>query len=1260
MRSIIDSYIQQTLEKPWKESGKNLSLEGIPGGSCGFFIAALSKMESQTSMVVVTSSNLEAETLSAELQSFIDAGSILYLPGYEAIPYDFSGWSSDITAERIPALYRIISGEKVVAVTSIDALIRKMPPIATFAGNSLELFVNQEIPPRTVEERLVAMGYTRVDRVEVPGDFTRKGELLDLFPANLSDPLRLDYFDDQIESIRTFHPDSQLAMGSVDRAMVLPACEVILDPGNSRDLINQLIALRDQNENRSIELPVWVDASLTSGEDYGEDDAESTTPPEAKITEFQLNQLLHPGVEELFPLVMEGVGLASFFQHDTILVQINPDRIETRVERIWREFNELHAEESSVKYALPPQALLMETPLVFNGISGRLNLSSTGFASGNREVPDSTDAAAGAPPARRWNLESPPRFRGRIRDIRQSILDIFQKGNRVLITSPYPAQVRRIAGIFRSEEGIPVTVDDSEKTSLLPDLNQKSGLWIVKGSLQEGFALPDAQLYIWSDTDLFGRSYRSNRRFKGSASSPIESFLDLKEGDYVVHVNYGVGQFHSLERVKAAGRERDFLVLEYADDDRLYVPLDQISLVQKYASPMESPKLDSLGKASFKKVKERVEKRVEEFAQELIKIYAIRMSQQGLAFPEDTAWQDEFESEFPYSETPDQLAAIESVKRDMESVRPMDRLICGDVGYGKTEVAIRAAFKAVMSGRQVIFIAPTTILAMQHHRNFSQRFTDYPIKVDWISRFRTRGEINGVKRSLREGEVDIVIGTHALLARDMHVKNLGLLIVDEEQRFGVAQKEAIKNMKKLVDVLTLTATPIPRTLHMSLVGIRDVSIIQTPPQDRLPVRTYVMEDSEPILTEAIRREVERGGQVFYLHNRVETIHIVAERLRSLMPDLSFAVLHGQMEDDQIEDVLLDFLERRYEVLVTTTIIESGIDMPNVNTLIIDRADTFGLAQLYQIRGRVGRSNRQAYAYLFFPEKRALTETAQKRLNTILEYQELGSGFKVAMRDLEIRGAGNVLGREQSGDIVEVGYELYVKLLDEAVRRYKGEKVEADVRTAINLKSDFFIPEDYIVDVRQRIEFYKRYEAASGIHQVVHIASEMENRFGTAPPAARVFILLEKIRTIASRGGFESVYEEDKPRICFKAGEHFRIPPPHLILIMQRYPALTVQPGQTDTLFFLPEGEGEEMMSEVLSILLKLTDPLLDEEDREEAQFWDGWYKAYQVQSGERRASRTEPIKKLDKNVTATRAGRAKKGASASFPAKPTGKKRGKR
>ena len=1026
------------------------------------------------------------------------------------------------------------------------------------------------------------MGYERVDRVEITGEYSVKGSIIDVFPVNLELPVRVEFFDDEIETIRFFNPDSQISQEKTNSCELLPAGEIVLSGEESTDLIE---ILNGNSYDSSLERPPWI-------HDFIENYSVETNNPKIQL----LSQLQHAGLDELFHLVTEEKSFLDCFSLAPLTLVYPQTAVRERMLQIKREFHTLFEQSSKTKICLPVDKflrddLLNETNKVYY-FDEVANLERT-EGNNHSSLPDENvtikDSSAGPIIIKSHN------FRGRLGEIREYAKGIADTGGQVCITSPYSAQLNRLSGIFQNVDGMTIKVQ-SEKRALPLQFKKKGIIYIARAALRHGFSIPDLNFHLWSDADIFGRSYKRRTRFKKTLSAPLDSFIDLKENDCVVHVNHGVGRFLKLERVCAAGRERDFLVLEYADRDRLYVPLDQISMVQRYISPNDKPRLDSLGKSSFKRIKERVEKRIEELAGELIQLYAIRMSRKGYTFPPDTLWQEEFEADFQYEETPDQISAIEAVKNDMETSRPMDRLICGDVGYGKTEVAIRAAFKAVIAGKQTAIIVPTTILALQHFTTFKERFRNYPINLDIISRFRTRSEITAIKKKLAAGEIDVIIGTHALFAEDIRMKNLGLFIIDEEQRFGVVHKETIKKYKKTVDVITLSATPIPRTLHMSLVGIRDLSIIQTPPQDRLPVRTYVIKNSDSVLKEAIFREIERRGQVFYLHNRVDTIEYAAERIRSLLPQVSLTILHGQMHEENIEDTLLDFLNKKYDVLVTTTIIESGIDMPNVNTLIVDRADTFGLSQLYQIRGRVGRSNRQAYAYLFYPTDRIMNEKAQRRLNTIQEYQELGSGFKIAMRDLEIRGAGNILGKEQSGDIMDVGFELYVKLLDKAVNRLKGTHQDEEIRCILGLNDDFFLPEEYIPDTRQRIEFYKRFEAAVNIQEVEKLASEMNDRFGKAPEYAANFIKIEKIRTLAQNIGFESIFEEESGRIRLMAGDNIRIPSEHVINTLKEENRLKLVPGNPGVLYFEPGAKKRIKLQELTDILFQLALPIHKKED----------------------------------------------------------------
>ncbi|MCB1172118.1 MAG: transcription-repair coupling factor [Leptospiraceae bacterium] len=1096
-------------------------------------------------------------------------------------------------------------------ITSAVAMMRRMPLLQSIADRRLELRVGDCIALPNLIQGLVEIGYHRVPRIEQSGEFSVRGEIVDVYPVQLDKPLRLEFFDDELERLQIFDIDSQLSHQRIDAASVFAAAEYCLDPAASAQL-QQRIETHLADPEVQPHLPAWVASA-------------------AAQSDAALNQHHHPGLHELVPLLFDTVTQAQNLNGARYLI-LEADKVLEQSRRLRFEYEQAW-QTNQAQLLCPSVAQLLgefdldlqkgaiapdgETWLVFE--RPRFTHKDMAAALSDSAQPESAEAdqqtgaqAAEAPDDSFHLFRHLPGVANpfgsseiffaekKIGALRERLKSEAREGHRIILCTPYESQMQRVAQVFESDRDFHVTLQyrstDSSASAPPPGsvnpaatdvagrkprkkaargkaaaklvaTDNKVNIEILQSAMSSGFRLKAPAVIFLSDNQFFGRAYKRRSRFKRLASRPIDSFLDLKEGDFVVHVNHGVGRFVKLEKVKAAGRERDFLILNYADDDRLYVPLDQISLVQRYVAPTEKPRLDHLGRASFKKVRARVEERIAEFAEELMKVYAIRNSRKGYALPADSIWQDEFEASFPFEETPDQLLAIEAVKRDLESDRPMDRLICGDVGFGKTEVAIRAAFKCAMAGRQVALIAPTTILAMQHFRTLQDRFQDYPLTVDWVSRFRTAKEIRLIRQQLTEGTLDVLVGTHALLSSDYVFKSLGLLVIDEEQRFGVRHKEAIKKLRAMVDVMTLSATPIPRTLHMSMTGIRDLSIIQTPPLERRPVETYVIEDNDILISQAIQRELDRGGQVFYLHNRIQTIENLALRLRQLLPHITLDVLHGQMSEDEIEDRLIRFTQGRFDVLVTTAIIENGIDMPNVNTLIVDRADSFGLSQLYQIRGRVGRGDRQAYALFLYPPGRALTEAAAKRLNTILEYQELGSGFKIAMRDLEQRGAGNILGKEQSGHIIEVGYELYIKLLNEAVRKLQGQEILAEIRCAVNLKTDFYLPADYIQDVRDRISFYKRFESATGADEVNELAAELIDRYGRLPDVAKVFVAVEGIRAMASLAGFERVYEMEDGSVELVASSEFRLDLEHLVGCIQSDSALGMRPGKNNCLIW---------------------------------------------------------------------------------------------
>ncbi|XDD48219.1 transcription-repair coupling factor [Leptospira sp. WS39.C2] len=1087
----------------------------MPESAHSFVTSELYKNKhSKDTFVVVLPTNQDAESFSRELLSFIKREEIFFFPGPENIPYEYTKWQAEWKRDRILTINRILNGDRCIVVTSVSALLRKLPNRESLKGKSISLKLGKDIPLDSLLSDLVQLGYHREEVCEQFGHFSLKGGILDIYTPFLANPVRIDFFGDTVDEIRTFDPNTQKSISKISEIVITAANETVV---TKKELEKYHTIIKEYTDKR---IPIDSEIEI---------------------------------IEEHLPLVRKQEGFLEFFSNAPVI--LFPKYFETK-ERSFgmeREYNTLFEKKKEESLCLPPEELLsfgLEWKMLTSDGSRGIQFSLLPNPISNFGYTPITEVKA---------------FRGKIREAKEYFLELLVEhpNDCIFITSSFLAQMLRLKGLF-SETEVNVIGENSEEPIPFPFGSTKPGIHLILSDLKRGFHLVENGIYVFTDNDLFGRQYKRKTRYKKQSSQMIESFIDLKEGDYIVHVNHGVGRFIKMERTKADGKERDFLKLEYASGDSLFVPLDQISLVQKYIGGTDSPRLDTLGKNSWKKAKERVQESVDKLAEELVLLYSNRMKLNGFAFPPDTIWQEEFEAAFEFEETPDQISAIEAVKQDLESQRPMDRLVCGDVGYGKTEVAIRAAFKVIMAGKQVMLLTPTTILSLQHFNTFKSRYENYPIKIAFVSRFRSASEIREDLKNFTEGKIDMLIGTHAILSSKVKPKNLGLLIIDEEQKFGVTHKESIKKFKNLVDVLTLTATPIPRTLHMALTGIRELSIISTAPKNRQSVETYVLEEDDTLIQEAIRKEIERGGQVFYLYNRVESIEEEASYVRSLVPEVSVGILHGQLTEDEIEETLVDFYERKYDILITTTIIESGIDMPNVNTLIVKRADMFGLSQLYQIRGRVGRSDRKAYAYMFYPSKKLMTELAEKRLNTIFEYQELGSGFKVAMRDLEIRGAGNLLGKEQSGDIMEVGFDLYVKMLEEAISRIKGEEVRVEVRTAVNLKTNFYLPDEYIPDTKQKIEFYKRFEGSANLDEIEELSLEMEDRFGELPQIAKTFVELEKIRTLASNLGFEFVTEKPE-EVLFKCGTYFRGNPDRVIQAMSHFKGLTIAPSEPSVL-----------------------------------------------------------------------------------------------
>ena len=800
---------------------------------------------------------------------------------------------------------------------------------------------------------------------------------------------------------------------------------------------------------------------------------------------------------------------------------------------------------------LPPGRLMLPWPDVMSLLPAATRLET--FASdpviGVDSMPE-VGPARTAPGERYVSCQPAPTFHGRVPDWVAELRKGREQGETAVLVAETSGRAERVIEILRDYGVVAVDISRAEVTS-------GSALLVTTGQLTQGFRLPAAKLRLFAETDIFDEERVGSQRRASAAKAFLSDFRDLKVGDLVVHVDNGIGVFVGLKQINVGHETREFMELRYAGDDKLFVPVDRLDLVQKFSGSAR-PTLDKLGGATWEKAKARVKKAMRDMADELLKLYAARKAVQGHAFPPDTHWQEEFELAFPYELTPDQASAVTDIKRDMESPTPMDRLLCGDVGFGKTEVSMRAAFKAVMDGKQVAILAPTTVLALQHLKTLRTRFAAFPVRIDMISRFRSKAEQAESLRQLRDGKIDIIVGTHRLLAKDVEFRDLGLLVVDEEQRFGVTHKERIKQMRKKVDVLTMSATPIPRTLNMSLVGIRDMSVIETAPHDRQAVQTSVLPFDPQIIGSAIAKELERGGQVYFVHNRVESIHSMAGLLQRVAPDARIGVGHGQMGEEALEKVMVDFIERRYDVLLATTIIENGLDIPNANTMIINRADRYGLGQLYQLRGRVGRSDRRAYAYLLIPPVDSLSEVARKRLAAIKEFSALGSGFRIAALDLEIRGAGNLLGGEQSGHIEAIGFEMYTKLLEETIRELKGEDLEDDRRATVNLGVEFRIEEDYIPDTNQRLGIYRQVAQARAAADVEKVLDEVRDRYGPLPESVLSLADHARIRVMADHLKVDTIEREGKA-IVFKFRDAAKVDPQRVMAVINRRPDLRIVP-----------------------------------------------------------------------------------------------------
>lgn len=1076
-------------------------LTGLPSGEAAFLAAAVYRARPRTTLVVVPDTAL-AERWVAAFSAWLPGEAVELFPEMELVPYRVMAHSLDVAEERLRVLNRLVAEENpVIVVAPAGALLRGLAPREEFASLSFELRVGGELPPEELARRLVRMGYERVELVEGPRQFSLRGGILDLFPLTEAAPLRLEWFDVEIDSIRTFDVENQRSRENRTSLRVTPAREMVLPRSGTGSALRQIAEEFER-----------VFASLERSEPAA---ARRLKERVGADLEMMDETVYFHGWEAYAPYLYPGLAsLIDYLPESGLILLQEPERVKEQWESATRLWNERVTGLLQEGQLLPGQSRALLTAEEVEAALARHQ--SVGFSLFPRQPrgrlePKNSISLTG---------KQVPVFHGQFDLFTEELRRWRQQRYRILLVTPGGERARHLMQLL-GEQGIVAGLASEEWR--LPEPGQ---VLIGIGDRVEGFEAPNLRLVVVDDSSVSGRPRRRRRPAKAPEGAKIRHFEDLQVGDYVVHVHHGIGRYLGMQTLEVQGVHRDYMVIKYEGADRLYVPSDQIDLVQKYiGGEGKAPKLYRLGGNEWARVKERVKQSVRQMAEELLELYAAREALEGHAYSPDGPWQQEFEDSFPYQETPDQVQAIQEIKADMEKPQPMDRLLCGDVGYGKTEVALRAAFKAVMDGKQVAVLVPTTILAQQHYITFKERFQGFPVKVAVLSRFRSKKEQEETVTALRRGAVDVVIGTHRLVQGDINFKNLGLVIVDEEQRFGVAHKEKLKQLRQTVDVLTLTATPIPRTLHMSLVGLRDMSVIETPPEDRYPVETYVVEYNDGLVRDAIQRELSRGGQVYYVHNRVQSIDQAFRRVHRLVPEARVGVAHGQMAEEQLENVMMEFLEGELDVLVTTTIIESGLDIPNVNTLIVEDADHLGLAQLYQIRGRVGRSNRLAFAYFTYRRDRVLTEAAEKRLQAIREFTELGSGFKIALRDLEIRGAGNILGPEQHGFVVAVGFDLYTQLLEEAVRELRGEKRVPVTLPAVELAVDAYIGDEYIADPRQKVEFYKKINGIQTAAQAEEVAEELLDRYGELPEPVEALIELARLRLAAAELGILAISQE---------------------------------------------------------------------------------------------------------------------------------------
>ncbi|MGF3066885.1 transcription-repair coupling factor [Facklamia sp. P13055] len=1082
-----------------KANNSNLPhlVTGLDGSGKAIYIAKLYQ-EAPSQMIILESNPNHLIQMFEDLSSLLPNVAIYSFPAEESLALEYSTASLEGRAQRVECLQALLSKEPVIALTNVSGIRKRLSPVEDWLANQLELTIGYEIEREDLENILFELGYQKVAMVMTPGEFSVRGSIIDFYPLTAPSPIRLDFFDVELDSIRYFDAESQVSKKNLQTIKIEPATDVLFTKKQQESIKEQL------------------DEAIKKASKKIKDEE-----MKQKLKQFMGEQL--EGLNHNQTLDKSQAFLSFYDPKGHSLL----DYMHVSGRLVVNEFSKIHQEEIQL---IEHDQFWLEQETLKGHLFPNQPLKLSAFDQINQskhaviffDLIQKSMGKQALASIHHFSYRTMNAFYHQMPLIKAEIDHWLNQNQNIQIIVESKKRAEKVRQLFAEYQIDPIHIQ--EQDDFLP-----GQVNLLIGNLSHGFELPNDKWVLLTEKELFNRMKKKViKQQKLSNAERIKSYNELETGDYVVHINHGIGRYTGMETMEIAGSHRDLLVIEYQNNAKVMVPIDQLHLIQKYVASGEAktPKIHRLGGTEWTKTKQKVSSKIEDIADELIELYAKREKDKGFAFSEDSPEQQEFENAFPYVETPDQLQSASEIKKDMEKERPMDRLLIGDVGYGKTEVAMRAIFKAVMDGKQVAFLVPTTILAQQHYNSLIERFADYPFNIRMLSRFVTKTNQKETIKDLKVGACQIVVGTHRILSKDIEFLDLGLLVVDEEQRFGVKHKERLKQLRSQVDVLTLTATPIPRTLHMSMIGVRDLSVIETPPSNRYPVQTYVMERNEGAIKSALEREIARGGQAFYLYNRVATIYHRAEELAQLVPEARVAVAHGQMSEIELENVLYDFVQGDYDLLVTTTIIETGVDIPNANTLFIDHADKMGLSTLYQLRGRVGRTNRLAYAYLMYDPMKQLSEVSEKRLNAIREFTELGSGFKIAMRDLSIRGAGNLLGAQQSGFIDSIGFDLYSQLLKEAVDKKQGKENQQAVfnqsDTEIDLAIDAYLPASYIEDERQKIAAYKAIQRIDSFDSYREVQDQLIDRYGEYPDQVADLLDIALLRYLASQTGMLTI------------------------------------------------------------------------------------------------------------------------------------------